>query len=97
MKNIFTAQKTVLALAVAGLISSGAFAATQNAVTIQEGSSLVIKNEAYTATGNVITNKDTGAKWAAGDTLGGESVVTLTVLLAPFSTAHLVLFMPSNQ
>ena len=77
MKNIFTAQKTVLALAVAGLISSGAFAATQNAVTIQEGSSLVIKNEAYTATGNVITNKDTGAKWAAGDTLGGESVVTL--------------------
>ena len=69
MKNIFTAQKTVLALAVAGLMSSGAFAAADsqiNNITIGENGALVITGNAHNtaasavATGNVTTGKDEG-------------------------------------
>ena len=69
MKNIFTAQKTVLALAVAGLMSSGAFAAADSQIdniTIGENGALVITGNAHNtaasavATGNVTTGKDEG-------------------------------------
>lgn len=52
MKNIFTAQKTVLALAVAGLMSSGAFAASQSfsEVTIGEGSAISVNGNQLTDT-----------------------------------------------
>ena len=69
MKNIFTAQKTVLALAVAGLMSSGAFAAADSQIdkiTIGENGALVITGAPATtagnaaATGNVTTGNNEG-------------------------------------
>ena len=69
MKNIFTAQKTVLALAVAGLMSGSVFAAETapiSNITIGENGALVITGNAHNtaasavATGNVTTGKDEG-------------------------------------
>ena len=70
MKNIFTAQKTVLALAVAGLMSGSVFAAETDAIsniTIGENGALVITGNAHnagaaasaSATGNVTTGTQT--------------------------------------
>ena len=89
MKNIFTAQKTVLALAVAGLMSSGAFAAANeftNLVVGADSSIAFVGTDTPTATGTVTgdysdktdqafsnTNKDTVAD-SATVTLEGGSI-----------------------
>ncbi len=102
MKNIFTAQKTVLALAVAGLMSGSVFAAETapiSNITIGENGALVITGNAHNtaasavATGNVTTGKDEGTigKGQFAATTAGVNLTmnggTLTVKADNSSTA----------
>ena len=99
MKTNFKASKTVLALAVAGLISSGAFAAATDQGLVSIGSDTAVGELTYTttadgstyaATGTVNAKEDADAAAAAWDSTKHQLAATSEVTLVNGSSYGLV-------